>query len=471
MAAPQPAPPQGPLAVFLVNQGVASSAALNTVSTLIGAVGAVGGVVSAAVAVISFVKDFLSSSGPSMQDLLDAINSAINDVKMVDQHLDAVDILNRNQAISDVLFSPTGVYQYFSGLADAVADPKTDGQTLIRSCSGALDFFGSSIPGIVWNYVYDWGVYWTDAGLYTSTNWSLNINTDDGGGIIDSYDPGPVDVGYGPQSPQLNADGTTVFVYSYCLPAYLEAVSIFISVGLALDPQFTTSPSWNPYLQATAALLTDKHNLIQAGITLLSPPFWTTANITQLSNQDPPGAVGIRTLYTDVATIEKVSPVVYLTYGAIIEYGAVEKYSGYSAIESNYIVLVDDKSASSDSGPFNKLQLRVLKKGKDVYMGVGLLNTWTTINVLLQLAGSPLLARPNYADWSFRRDIFPTTQIAASNGGWSSRSVAQFIDTTLPRDTPQVTTAYSFRALLNPIPTAPPPSDALVTLNTVNISQ
>jgi len=98
---------------------------------------------------------------------------------------------------------------------------------------------------------------------------------------------------------------------------------------------------------------------VQAGITPLSPTYWTTASITQQSFQilleqegyEPSGVVDIRSWWEWEPPIGNV--------GGIVEYGAVEKFSGYSAIEPNYVVVVDDNSATTDPGPFNKLQLRI----------------------------------------------------------------------------------------------------------------
>lgn len=98
--------------------------------------------------------------------------------------------------------------------------------------------------------------------------------------------------------------------------------------------------------------------------------------------------------------------------GAIIEYGAVEIYSGYSSIESNYIISLYGSEFVYDAVSIpNKLQLRVLGKAKEVYIACGLLDTWTVINNVLTLLGQEPLPRPNYADWSFRRDILPTIEL------------------------------------------------------------
>lgn len=324
----------------------------------------------------------------------------------------------------------------------------------IQTVLGAVDGLAGGLPDLVWNVTYDWQVYWTDSGTYYTSNWQPI-------GIPGRYSPGWIDVGYGLQAPSKPADGNA-FTYVVSLPAYLYAVAIFIAVGLALDPQFTSNPSWRPALQQIAMFLQSTHQTVQEGITFLSPSHWTTASITGLSYLGPPPAggslnpiAGIRQLWTGLPPDYAIAH----NLGAIIEYGAVEKYSGFSAAEPNYIVSLSGPFGpivADEPGPFNKLQLRVLKKAKDVYIGTGLLRTWNVINQVRQLVGEEPMPRPNYADWSFRRDILPTTQVAASNGTWSLKSVAQFIETTVPLDTPN-TANRSFRALLNPIPTVAPP--------------
>jgi hypothetical protein len=93
----------------------------------------------------------------------------------------------------------------------------------------------------------------------------------------------------------------------------------------------------------------------------------------------------------------------------------------------------------ADPNPYYKFQIRLLRKWKQVYVGVGLPPVWTMINGLKKLVGDPLLPRPNNADWSMR-------QVAAIAAGQppvpvnltpvSLVAVARFLQNTIPSDTP-----------------------------------
>ena len=63
---------------------------------------------------------------------------------------------------------------------------------------------------------------------------------------------------------------------------------------------------------------------------------------------------------------------------------------------------------------------------KDVYVGVGLVNVWQTINILNSLIGDPLVPRPGLIDWSFRW-LFETAEIKLSGSVYSSRALALFM--------------------------------------------
>lgn len=469
---PKPPDPSGNTANLLRDLTSPTATAINTVSDLIGTIADVAGAIGAVGAVVSIIQSFMGSGAPSVQQLLSEISAQIQaDFAQLGHDLGAAQLLARNQAIAGFLFSQDGAYSYLQGLNDSVNELNAQPPQLtpnevhqqIQTVLGAVDGLAGGLPDLVWNVTYDWQVYWTDSGTYYTPDWEPV-------GIPGRYSPFWVDVGYGLQAPSKPADGN-VFTYVVSLPAYQYAVAIFIAVGLALDPQFVSNPSWRPALQQIATFLQSQHQTVQEGITFLSPFSWTTASITGLSylgalpGEEVFGPVaGIRQLWTGLPPDYAIAH----NLGAIIEYGAVEKYSGFSAVEPNYIVSLSGISFPSplgpipgndDPGPFNKLQLRVLKKAKDVYIGTGLLGTWNVINQVRQLVGEEPLPRPNYADWSFRRDILPTTQVAASNGTWRLKSVAQFIETTVPLDTPN-TANRSFRALLNPIPTvapSPPP--------------
>jgi hypothetical protein len=147
-----------------------------------------------------------------------------------------------------------------------------------------------------------------------------------------------------------------------------------------------------------------------------------------------------------------------LVSGGIIEYGAIERYSGYSDIDYNYVVAYQNSAANSDESPLKKFQLRLLAKQKAAYIKVSLLCVWTTINRLLTLLGATPQPRPNFADWSFQRDVYPI--IKPANGSLRFRSLAELLQNTVPSDTAAAPGIYSLRSLLaEPVASAPPPAE------------
>lgn len=456
----------GNTAALLKDVTGASSQATNNVSDFIGTLADIGGAVGTAGSVISLVAGFMGIDGLSPDDMLNAISAEIA-AAFHQWNLDwaAADILGRNQDINDLIFAPGAAYEYLQGLKEYVRllneDPPqlTEGVAAeyISNCMGTCNGF-APLNDYIWNLVYDWCVFFSDAGTYFTFDLSWQKTRHDPPGYI-SYELALADVGYGMQPPPANPEGT-VFAYTYSLPTYLTAVSVFLSVGLALDPEFLSD--WQESLAGLASDLQSKHDIIFNGIMPLSPGYWTMDSITP--QQIAAGVTGMRSIWRVQAASPgllktRQGPALPQDGGAIIEYGAIETFSGYSAIESNYIVTTGP-SPADEAIPFNKLQLRVLQKKKEVYVGVGLLRTWNTIDQLRQLAGQAPLPRPSFVDWSFRRDIIPTLKATPSTGslsGWSAREIASLIEVPLPRDTPVQSGKVSFRQLLDPIPTPHPP--------------
>ena len=149
------------------------------------------------------------------------------------------------------------------------------------------------------------------------------------------------------------------------------------------------------------------------------------SSLQDLSTSSVPG---IRSLYREGTMA-----------GAVIEYGAVEKYSGYSDIEPNYVVcrndLLGEGTLTTGQWPYNKLQICLKRKVKNVYVAVGLLETLNVINELLIMTGQTAIPGPRFCDWSFRRDIIPAAQIPQEDGKISLRRIANFLVNYVPSDT------------------------------------
>jgi hypothetical protein len=322
--------------------------------------------------------------------------------------------------------------------AELNANPSpTEVVAFIEPCITALnDLGGATQPDIVWNITAGWPIYWTDSGQYSSH--------------CDYYDPkgySAGDVGYGPQNPPLNSDGLTVFYYTYSLPLYLFAVSIFLAVAGSLDPKFVTN--YADIIRSAAALLKSRHDQIfQTGLTQLTPGNWVAKQLVKVSCHGGPPAPGITLVYGLINRGDSSVPV-----AAMIEYGAVEKFSGYSSVGDNYLINLVGIGSYADPATFYKFQIRLLKRMKDVYIGVGLRSVRQVINNLNALVGDPPLSGPNFADWSFR-ELLGLSNLAPTSSGYSLRALGGFIIETEPLDTPYALGAatFSFRTLLTDFP-------------------
>jgi hypothetical protein len=187
-----------------------------------------------------------------------------------------------------------------------------------------------------------------------------------------------------------------------------------------------------------------------SGITPISPGHWDRqrlldaladifvtgpAGITPLEPQE---SATIRSLIVSIGLEPRYSvPFILLDRlgGVRISYGAVEKFSGVNSMGDYKITFQDiDAMPASDATAFNKFQIRLEKRAKDVYVAVGLLDVWKTINHLKALVGDAPLPRPNFADWSFR-NLISTAQIPPRQDGFHLSDLAQFLRDTIPLDT------------------------------------
>jgi hypothetical protein len=432
----------GNYAELLQNIGAGTGKAINTVSSLIGTVAdfsAVGAVIDA---IISTIEGFLNQGGPDqVATALNNINSAIqNAFRQLNKDLLANQILTRNSMINGLISNALARLQGID--ASVHAQPplsQSDIINQIKDCVAALDAFaGPAQPDLIWNLDYNWQLYWTDGGLFeTNYFYYVRVNPPEGAqeDVLFSF---VADTGYGIQVPMPNADGGTVFAYSYSLPTYVYAVYMFLAVGRALDPNFVVN--YRNVLQTVVKVLQEKHdNIVQNGITRLSPPPWTPANVLRqgLSGSKK----GIRNSGPGGIDVEQT--------GAIIEYGTVDKFSGYNLIVSNYEVDITESTQQDDSSSaFNKLQVRILKTTKSVYVNVGLLEVWNLINRLKLLLAEPPLPGRAYSDWSFR-ELFDVSQVGAVNGALRLKDLANLMRNSVPLDTDQSLPYSSFRELLH----------------------
>ena len=305
----------------------------------------------------------------------------------------------------------------------------------------------------VWNLTYTTAdlqkIYWSDQGRESVCYYLL------AGG---SMPPDTDDASYGKQLPPLNDDGS-VFEHRITLPMYLSVISALLAVGRTLDPKnFLTSA--RPDLVNAINKLQSIHDKLMTGgngLTALSPPSSMADSVQNLAcpapiDGAPPRRAAVQLLYGPLPVARdhaQMPPVI----GAVIEYGAVEKFSGISSIGDGY--QLNFAGDVADPALYNKLQIRVMKRMKDVYFATGLASVWETINRLTVLTGGVVSNAPSFADWSMR-EVLAKAQLPSDSGAQSLRSLAAFIVRTQPFDTrytdtfPHVT--VSFKDLLTDFP-------------------
>lgn len=430
-----PIKPSGNIASALDDIFHVQSDAINKISDITGAIADASGALGAIGSIVSFVVGLINSGQPDeIQAAVQSIQSTINNdfAKLSAENI-AYQILQRNTTLQGYI-SPAETQ--LQSLPAFINTNPTPAQIVpyIDLCITALNDF-SGQDDLVWNMPSGSWIYWTDVGEYESTCYYVVV----GGG----WNASSVDAGYGELDPPQNADGT-VFIPANSLPLYLYAVCIFIAVGAALDPNFVSD--YAGVLRSAATMLQSKHDLImQNGFTTLSPPNWTNGGIGlqatacpfPVAGAPPPRPPGLRLIYGQSSQMPP--PVT----GALIEYGAVEKFSGFSSIGDSYQINFTTTAVIFDPAVFNKLQIRLMKRAKDVYIAVGLRSFWTVINKVKKLIGDPLLPEPNFADWSLRQ-VFSLAQLAATAAGQSVRALGAFLIGTQPLDTHYAPGANNF---------------------------
>jgi hypothetical protein len=426
--------------------GAANGQATDSASQALGNVSSVFGIGSILFDAVVAAANAINGSLSDLEVLLNAIYAV---AAQLEDHLKAQDITQRLETInSGMSYAETELKDLQGNLNKQLTDG--DRSRIIDQCTLTM----TTLDGVdnplhaVWYAPWQDQEYWSDYVAFPQTN--------------------PFSYCHGPQdSIAPEPDGTgRVFNYVYILPAYMNALSIFITVAGTLDPKFVANYG-GTVVSPALDLLSKWHDKIQGeGIILLSPvEFRTVPRPQPWSPLQPPvqwtGALfGEAILATQLASMTQQPPsgLPFLTgvtlnvaaLQASIKYGAVEKFSGDSSIGTYTIQLTrgfegpglpDVYLFSRDPSPYKKFQIRLLKKAKDVYIGVGLLAVWNSINAVGSLLGRAPLGRPNFADWSFRA-------ISKIVGLTSLKAIRTFMVSTPPIDTPPLVGSTGFRALL-----------------------
>ena len=452
--------PDNNLANYLNDSFGVVSQNINTFGSVIGTIADLSGAIGGILAVVDFITSLQNSSPNPIQQIKQALQNDFAQLEAADKAQRIIDRWNSTQ--TDIAPAES-VLESLSTLVQQLPLSPSEIATQLKSCLNAINILGYDQNGELpaWTAVYSDQIYWNDNGLYQLMTYA---DPDDSG---DWVQWGFIDVGYGTLAPPAPSDDI-VFNYRFVLVTYLQAVFIFVAVGKAIDPNFSTG--YASALRTIAKLLSDVHDkILNEGIYQLFPRAWpsgwTTVGLGSLMvgeagfpwGSGPPAAgqpypPGVTTL-SDPLGLFGQDPVTGLAAapGLAIEYGAVETFSGYSSIGTYQIAFTDANPASSDFSVYNKFQIRLLRKLNDVYIGAGLLQVWTVTNKIKSLVGDPLIPPAAYGLWSFRQ-LLSIANIPAdpTTNTFSLLSLAKFIKYTVPFDTaqdPQPST--SFRELLN----------------------
>jgi hypothetical protein len=400
--------------------------------------------------VIAKLGAFLSPD--PLQSQIDTLRQQLHDTFVELTAIDAASqTLDRKTLFHDIV---ANISTSVGHIQDSINEPNVySAGSLIQACQTQLNRFVAKDDWI-WNVIYSLAdfekIYWSDYGQNQSICYYLVVG---GGFPADSEN-----AGYGPRAPSPNPDGT-VFEYRVTLPIYLWAIASFLAVGRALDPNFLNEPDIISDLVKARDTLQWVYadNIMQNGLIPLLPPDWTTLGLRETACPSPVGGgpqprPALRLNYGVGAQPPPIA-------GVVIEYGAAEKFSGGSSIGNSYQVDFPSAADMQNRAVFNKLQIRTLKRTKDLYVEIGLLTVWQTINQLNALLGQPAMPKPTFTwqdgsmvdltDWSFRQ-IVSLAKLAPTANGYSLRALGALIIGTQPFDTPYSpgATTFSLRQLL-----------------------
>jgi hypothetical protein len=450
----------------LAGIGDANKSAVNVFGALAGTIADFAGAATAVAQVVQLIEQWSGT-----QTDLDSIKNAVNtEYARLREDQKAKDIGDRLTNLDNQTAFAKGVAD---GLAADVAANLSVGERnqRIEECFHALE----ALSGDAWNGVFDDQVYWND--------WPDFADIAGQGGELYT------DFGYGYSkwssddlAPDPDGDAR-VFSYTYILPAYLRVVALILGEIIALEspPQL-----WQEPLHEAAQKLQSVHDTILERIENLAPAPWSgprTSRSDPLEGQfawtgfdlyqamqwfEFAGAplpyvgaalTGVTPLYHQ---FEPGNPDVAVA-GVQIEFGAVDRFSGYSSVAS-WIV---DKTKADGSilgpyegpppdpvppsfyDPYRKFQIRLIKRRLDVYRGVGLPAVREAITKVSRLISDPPPLAPNPGDWSLRE---VSDYVGLDDAGQRSLAhVRRFIEQTPVFDLPDSywsAPIKGFRALL-----------------------
>jgi len=437
----------GNLADFLNNVFGVNGDAINDISSGLGLAADLSGPAGLVLSILGMLEG--NSSDQALQTILATIQ---NDFAQLNASDKAERIIQRLQNLDNI----TGPAE--TQLQQLQAHMPTD----IVPCLNAINELALNPDALSnWQAIFSDQIFWTDAGEY----FQFSAQQIDPFGLPETVSA--LDAGYGQQAPAQVADDLA-FSYLYVLPDFLRTLAIFIAVAGTNDPNWAADYGPQVLQPVSNFLKNNVHDVIAAAITPLSPAGnW---NLDALANAiaippfsgptTPNGkwpwqgvfatpAVPKSTTLLDIDPLS-ISPPIPGATAANIEFGAVEKYSGYSSM-SNYVIPFQADVPPNTPDIFNKFQIRLFRRLIDVYKGVGLQQVWNAINGLNALVGAPPAPPHPYACWSFR-NIFLLSglQPDPTTNAFSFFALRGFIYNTFPLDVAEIVGAWSFQQLLSP---------------------
>lgn len=449
---------QSNLANFLQDVGVKNANALKAfqgIGDFLGTVADISGVIGGVIAFGQWLLSLFNQGPDPSQRVLDAITALGQFLKDVQR---AEDLEAKLTNLQDELASAVTALQSLPSLAkeqltehdvtDELQGPLNSVNKLAPP--DVLNLGGGQGAGLggPWLVPYQLQFFWSDSDS-PDVAWPPASF-----GVVGPAMP----AGYGQLAP---AQDSLVFNYTFILPQYIRAVAAFLAVGIVIDPNF--GKNWgDTVIRPTARLLRGVHDYVRNnGLTKLSPGLWnvqTLASWLQVGSLPgeytcsasllgrPSGPTGVFPILNGGSILNGFF--IGQAVGVKIEYGAVEKFSGFNSV-GMYTFIPPLGLAPTDPRPNGKFQIRLLRRVKDVYIGTGMPDVWNLINQLNAVVGDAPLPAPSFADWSFRKDIEPVAGVTRSDGSLSLRDVQNLIAQTPPDDLPPNTLFTTFRDLLS----------------------
>jgi hypothetical protein len=446
--------------------GNANSTGIEAAGAIVGSIADIAGVVGAVFSVVSFTASMLGAQG-DLGDIKTVIQTAFD---TLNEHQRAADTIARLTNLDNQISIAQGV---FDGLTADISAGLTvaDRNERLEKCAQAIE----ALSNDAWYAPYDDQVYWSDYPLFTGFCQII------------------LGFGYckGSESIAATPDGAgNVFSYIYILPAYIYTLAIFLVEAISLDPDYLSHWGASVIAPAERLLSTYHDKILNEGFVSLAPvPFtngrseswdllpapleWTAYDLEvamawfsacggPIGSTPPPSGMTPVFFPVDPNTPDQV----YVA-GIAIEYGILEKFSGYSEMATYVIdttrpgfsVLAprDISHPEADHGPdpsfCRKFRLCLLKRKKDFYRDAGLFDLWKVVNSLRSILGNAPLTS-NAGDWSLREIANIVSDLGQNVYGQTTlRSIRSFIvETPLYEDVPEdyYSGAYQgLRLLLN----------------------